>query len=512
MTPPDAQATQRPAPGKEAGGDPAGPGSSAVGRRKGAALAIIAVAQLLIVLDGTIVSIALPSAQVALHISEASRSWVVTIYALTFGGLLLLGGRIADYVGRRRALVVGLLGFAAASVLGAVAPNAATLFSGRALQGAFAAVLSPSALSLLAVTFPEGKERARAFAVFGAVAAAGGAVGLLLGGVLTEFLSWRWCLGVGTPIAVATAVAARAIFSETSKDRRSGVDIGGAVTATLGLAALVFALSRANTSGWSAPITIALFGTSAALLAAFAVTETRSAAPLLPPRVILDRNRGGAFLVQILLGAALLAVFVFLTFYFQQTLQWSPLRSGFSFLPVAFGIAAGAVSYAALSSRVRPGVQIPIGLLIAAGGLTLFTRIGTTSNYWADVLPPLFLIAFGVGLTSGPVSSIALVGVAESDAGVASAMVDTTQQVGGAIGTALLNTIFAGAVSGYLARADNGVADGTQGRTAALATIHGYHVVFLSGAGLLVTGALLSVILITVTRQQLAAAAPLPTG
>jgi len=479
------------------------------GTGKIAAIIVIAVAQLLIVLDATIVSVALPSAEADLHISEANRSWVVTVYALTFGGLLLLGGRIADYIGRRRALTIGLLGFAAASLLGAFAPNAAVLFAGRGLQGAFAAVLAPSALSLLAVTFAEGKDRARAFAVFGGVSAAGGAIGLLLGGVLTEFLSWRWCLGVATPIALGVAFAARAVFADETRDKStSRLDLGGALTVTAGLAALVVALAKASSDGWAASSTVVLLVAAAALLAAFAVIESRSAAPLLPPRVILDRNRGGAFLVQTTLGAALLAVFVFLTFYLQQTLGFSPLRTGLAFLPIAAGIAFGAVAYSLLSSRVRPGVQVPIGLLVTAVGLGLLTRISADSSYWSHVLAPLLLLAFGVGLTLGPVQNIALLRIDKADAGIASAMVDTTQQVGGAIGTAVLNTIFASAVTGYLAdQARNGSGRPPGAATATLAAIHGYHVAFWTGAGLLVATALITAVLINATRQQMSAVA-----
>lgn len=479
--------------------------------RKNIALLVIAMAQLLIVLDATIVSIALPSAQRDLGISDASRQWVVTAYTLAFGGLLLLGGRIADYAGRRRTLVVGLLGFAAASALGGLANTAVLLFLARGLQGAFAALLAPAALSLLAVTFTGQKERARAFAVFGAIGAAGGAFGLLAGGLLTEYLSWRWCLGIGTPIAVVTAGVALAVLTESRTDGRSRYDVAGAATVTGGLVALVYAFTTVETDGWSAPLTLTLFTVAAALLAGFLVVEARSAAPLLPLRVLRDRNRGGAYLVGLMLGAALLAFFLFLTFYLQQTLGYSALRSGVAFLPFTVGIGAGAVASSVLSPRLRPGPVIAVGLLVAAAGMALLTRIDVDSGYASSVLPPVVMIALGIGLTFGPVSSTALIGVADEDAGVGSAMVNTTQQVGGSIGTALLNTIFSSAVAGYLAdRADASPTAATLARAA----VHGYSVAFWVAAAILTASAVLALLLITATREQAAAAAEKagPTG
>lgn len=478
-------------------------GDRAVNKRL--ALAVVAVAQLLIVLDGTIVNVALPSVERDLDIAVADRSYVVTLYALAFGGLLLLGGRVADFIGRRRSLTIGLVAFAAFSTLAALSTSPTMLFLARFLQGASAALLAPSALSLLAVTFTEPKERARAFAVFGAVSGGGGAIGLLAGGVLAEYLSWRWCLGVVVPFALLTALAAQRVFSETTvADGRRRFDVAGAVAGTGGLATLILALTSADESGWQDSTTLALFAVSAALLVAFALIESRSDDPLLPPRIVLDRNRGGAFIVQLLLGAALLAVFVFLTFYLQETRELTALETGLAFLPFAVGIVLGAGAYSALASRVRPGLQVPSGLLLGAAGLAALTRIGADTSYWTHVLPGLLLLSVGAGLIYGPIANLALVGVTDRDAGVASAVVDTTQQVGGAVGTALLNALFASAVSGYIAdRVDGGSPSGDLEQAAAL---YGYDIAFWVSAALLAVGAVIAGALIRVTQEQMAEA------
>jgi EmrB/QacA subfamily drug resistance transporter len=474
------------------------------GRRKGLILAVIAIAQLLIVLDATIVSIALPTAQADLSISDSGRQWVVTAYTLAFGGLLLLGGRIADYAGRKRSFVIGLVGFALASALGGVAVNAGMLFAARGLQGAFAALMAPAALSLLAVTFTGGRERARAFAIFGGIAAGGGALGLLLGGLLTEYVSWRWCLGVGTPIALAAAIAAAVVLTESRAAGRTRYDVAGAVTVTAALVALVYGLSNASSEGWSAGLTIGLIAAGVVLLTAFWIIESRSAAPLLPPRVVWERNRGGSYLVGLMLGTALLAFFLFLTFYLQQILGYSALESGVAFLPFTVGIGIGVGLSAKLATLVRPAPLIAIGLLLAAGGLALLTRIGLDTGYWTHVLPPVVLISLGLGLTFGPVQSTALIGIDEADAGVASAMVNTTQQIGGSIGTALLNTIFANTVAGYLA---DRASPGGSAPDVRLATISGYATTFWVGAGILAASAVVALIFIRATRTEAAQAA-----
>ncbi|HEY2645107.1 MAG TPA: MFS transporter, partial [Galbitalea sp.] len=323
--------------------------------RRWLALAVIAVAQLMIVLDASIVTIALPSAQHALHMSNANRQWVITAYTLAFGGLLLLGGRIADYVGRKRVFLVGLFGFAAASAIGGLAPNAATLFGARALQGAFAALMAPAALSIISVTFTEAHERARAFGVYGAISGGGAAIGLIVGGLLTQYASWRWCLLVNVPVAAITIVAAIYLVNESrGANGHRHYDIPGALTVTLGLVSLVYAFTKAQTDGWGSTTTVALIAASIVLLLTFVVIEVRTANPLLPLGVVLDRNRGGSYLTSLVIGMTLLAMFVFLTYYFQGTLHYSALKSGFAFLPFSLGVIVSATVAAQLLPRFGP--------------------------------------------------------------------------------------------------------------------------------------------------------------
>src|SRR5215475_6290726 len=316
-----------------------GTNAAAPDRRRWYALIVIMLGQLMVVLDATVVNVALPHAQAALDISNADRQWIVTAYTLTFGGLLLLGGRIADYFGRKRTFMVGLIGFAAASALGGFAINQAMLFGARALQGAFGALLAPAALSLLTVTFTEPRERAKAFGVFGAISGGGAAIGLISGGLLTEYASWRWCLFVNVPIAGIALLAAIPIVHESRAQGNTRYDIPGAILATLCLVALVYAFTEAakphgsSTNGWAAPLTISMLVAAAVLLTGFVYWESRVKNPLLPLRVITDRNRGSSFLVSILIGAGLLGMFLFMTFYLQQTQHYSPLKTGIAYLP-----------------------------------------------------------------------------------------------------------------------------------------------------------------------------------
>jgi EmrB/QacA subfamily drug resistance transporter len=438
-----AQATTRPAPAAAAPGGEPDP-------RRWLALAVIAVAQLMVVLDGSIVTIALPHAQKALHISTANRQWVMTAYSLAFGSLLLLGGRIADFAGRKRAFVWGLIGFAAASGLGGFAPNSGLLFAARALQGLCAAVLAPAALSLITVTFTEEKERAKAFGVYGGISGGGAAIGLIAGGLLTEYASWRWCLFVNVPIAVLTAVAAVSVVRESRAEGKPSYDIPGALTVTGGLLALVYGFTRAAESGWRSVPTVSLLVASVVLLVAFVVIEMRTASPLLPLRVVLDRTRGGAFGSSLFFGAALLAMFLFMTFYFQNTLGYSALRSGFAFLPFSAGIVFGAGLASQLMPRLGAKIPMIVGSAMAVVGLLLLTQVDLHTGYASHVLPAELLISIGMGLAFVPMSSVSLIGVAPHDAGVASALVNTTQQVGGSLGIALLNTIYATVVANYV--------------------------------------------------------------
>jgi EmrB/QacA subfamily drug resistance transporter len=463
------------------------------------ALAVIAVAQLMIVLDASVVIVALPSAQRALHISVANRQWVMSAYTLSFGSLLLLGGRIADYLGRRRMFFVGLLGFGAASALGGLAQSSAMLFGARALQGAFAAVMAPAALSLLTVTFTEPRERARAFGVYGGIAGGGAAIGLVLGGTLTQFASWRWTLLINVPIALITAFAVTRVIRESKAESRSGYDLPGAVTVTGGLFLLVYGFTTAATDGWGAPTTVGLLAASAALLIAFVTIEMRSPHPLLPMRVILDRNRGGAYLAALLVGSAMLGTFLFLTYFFQGTLHYSALTTGFAFLPFSGGIIVGAAFASRLLPRFGPRPLMVLGLLVATSGLLWFTRLGVDSTFFPHVLLPEILVSFGMGTAFVPMSSTALIGVDPKDAGVASALVNTTQQVGSSLGTALLNTIAASAAATYLAGHVHSLGEARQ------AVVHGYTTAFTVSAILLLLAAAAAGGLIRSTR-------PDPTG
>jgi EmrB/QacA subfamily drug resistance transporter len=476
--------------------EPPSTAPEALDPRRFRALAVIAVAQLMIVLDATVVTIALPSAQRALHISIANRQWVLTAYALAFGGLLLLGGRIADYLGRKRVFIVSLIGFAASSALGGLAVNQAMLFGARALQGAFAAVMAPAALSIMTVTFTEPRERARAFGVYGGISGGGAALGLILGGLLTEYASWRWTLLINAPIAIVTAFAALRVVSESRAEGESHYDLRGAATVTAGLLALVYGFTRAQTDGWGAPVTVGLLVTAAVLLATFVVIELRTDAPLLPMRVILDRNRGGSYLSSLLVGIGLFGVFLFLTYYFQGTLHYSALKTGFAFLPFAGGIAVAAGVASQLLPRVGPRVLMGLGLAMGAVGLVWFTRIGVHADYGLHVLPAEIVVSFGLGLAFVPMSSTALIGIAPHDAGVASALVNTTQQIGGALGTALLNTIAASATASYIA---------VHGASAARAgAVHGYTTGFSYSAVILACSVAAAVLLIRASRRDVA--------
>jgi EmrB/QacA subfamily drug resistance transporter len=456
--------------------------------RRWLALGIIAVAQLMVVLDASIVNIALPSAQDALGISDANRQWVITAYALAFGGLLLLGGRIADFVGRKRIFVVGLVGFGVASAIGGLAQNQGELFAARALQGAFAALMAPAALSLITVTFTEPRERAKAFGVYGGISGGGAALGLILGGVLTEYASWRWTLLVNTPIAIGTAIAGALVVRESRAEGKPHYDIPGVITSTLGLVALVYGFTKANESGWSAGSTITLLVAAAVLLLTFFVIESRTAEPLLPPRVFLERNRAGAFLVSLLIGLALFGMFLFLVYYMQGTLQYSAVRSGLAFLPFSAGIVVAAGLASGLLPRYGPRPLMVGGTAMAALGMALFTQIKVDSAFVSHVLPAEIVMSLGMGFAFVALSSTALIGVSEHDAGVASALVNTTQQVGGSLGTALLNTIAASATATYIA--------GHGPASASVGAVHGYTVAFTWGLGALVLAVVLAFLLI----------------
>ncbi len=478
------------------------------------ALGVIALAQLMVVLDASIVNIALPSAQRDLHIATLSDAqWVITAYTLAFGGLLLLGGRIADFVGRKRTFLVGLIGFAAASGLGGAAVNAPMLYSSRALQGAFAALLAPAALSLISTTFTEAKERATAFGVYGAIAGGGAAIGLILGGVLTEYASWRWCLLVNIPIALGAAAAALPLVRESAAQGNRKYDIPGAVLATAGLVALVYGFTEASKAGvgWAAGRTVALLVAAVALLVAFVVRETRTASPLLPLRVPLDRNRGGSYLASLLVGGGLFSMFLFLTYYFQRNLGYSPLRSGFAFLPFSGGIIVTAGVVSQILPRTGPKPLMALGMGMAAVGLLSLTQITQGSAWVTYVLPAELLMSIGMGLVFVPLSSTALLGVGNHDAGVASALLNTSQQVGGSLGTALLSTLYTGSVTSWMT-SHHAVAVktpfGLQPQPDAL--IAGYHTAFTIGAGMLGIAFVVILVLIRAKKDDVPAEGGVP--
>ena len=459
-------------------------------------LAVLALAQLMVILDGTIVNIALPDAQAELGMTDGDRTWVVTIYALAFGSLLLLGGRIADYWGRKRSFIVGMVGFAIASAIGGLAANTEMLLAARALQGAFAALLAPAALAILTITFPGGKERIKAFAVFGAIGGGGAAIGLLLGGVLTEFASWEWCLLVNVPIAIIAIIGALVFMKESRAHGNTRYDLPGAVLVVAGLAALVFGFSRAE-EGWGRFDTIGFLVAGVVLLALFVLVESRVSNPLLPLRVILNKVRGGAFLVSTLTGAALLGGLLFLIFYFQIVLGYSPLQSGVASLPMTLVImiTAGVLS----NVLAKTGVRIPmtVGPILAAAGLFYLSFITVEGNYVLEVLPGLILLGIGLGSIFVPLQNVALAGVEEHDAGVASAAVSATQQIGGSIGTALFTALYTSAIASYLA-------DNPPAPTAQLeALVDGYAMAFRAAAVLILIAAPIAFFLIRPSKADL---------
>src|SRR5690242_5098904 len=433
-------------------GLPAAGGGASPPARRWLILGTVGLAQLMVVLDASIVNIALPSAQRALGFSTVDRQWVVTAYALAFGSLLLFGGRLGDLIGRKITFLVGALGFAAASAVGGAADGFGMLVAARACQGAFGALLAPAALSILSTTFSDPKERGRAFGVYGAIVGAGGAIGLVLGGILTEYLSWRWCLYVNLVFAGLAVVGGALLLRHQPSHRKPRLDLLGVVLASSGMFCVVYGFSNAASHSWHTPSTWGFLAAGVALLAAFAVWQWRAANPLLPPRVVLDRNRGGAYLAVLIVGAGMFGIFLFLTYYLQQTLHYSPVVSGVAFLPmIAMIVVSANLSNVVLMPRFGPKPLVAAGMLLAAGSLVWLTRIGVHSGYASAVLGPLMVAGLGFGFTIAPSMNTGTFGVAPGDAGVASATLNTGQQIGGSIGTSLLNTIFASAVAHYLA-------------------------------------------------------------
>src|SRR6516162_10142895 len=456
-----------------------------------AVLSLLRVAQLMVVLDATIVTIALPSAQKALHFSTQSRQWIITAYALAFGSLLLLGGKLGDLFGRKWTLIAGLVGFSIASAIGGLAESFGVLVAARTLQGAFGALLAPSALGLLTVTFEGSPDRPAAFGIFGAIAGGGASLGLILGGALTQLLSWRWCLYVNLVIAVPTTIVALRLLVNHRAPEREPIDIPGALTSALGLFALVYGFSNAETHGWGATATVVALIASPVLLTAFVLIERRAKHPLLPLHIIWDRGRGGSYTTLALAGAGIFAVFLFLTYFMQQQLALSPLTTGLAFLPLT-GVLI--VTSTTVHTRViqHTGVKpiILMGMALGVVGMFLFTRLTPSSSYASDVLPGLLVIGVGMGCIFAPAFSTATLGVEGREAGVASAMVNTSQQVGGSVGTSLLSTIFASAVASYAAShlRTPGLADA--------AAVHGYTTAFWWSVGIFVLGFVLAIVIL----------------
>ena len=458
---------------------------SAAGRNLGRALLVIATAQLMLVLDDTIVNVALPSMQRSLHIAPSHLNWVASFYALAFGGLLLAGGRAGDLFGRLRMFRAGIIVFALASMAGGFAPDATALLAARFVQGCGAAIAAPGALSLLATTFPAGPARTRALGIYGAMAGLGSAAGLLLGGALTTYLSWRWVLFINVPIAVAVLAGTGVLVSG---DRQPGtLDVPGAITGTLGVASLIYALTRGNTSGWSDPGTLAAFGAAAVLVLAFVIIERASRSPMLPPRVIADRNRGGASAVLLLLGTGMLAMFYLLTLYLQIVRGYSPIHTGLAYLPVVVGVGAAAGGLgprllAALPARI----VIAAGMLLFAGGLAWYVaELTPTSSYFAVMVPAMLAGGVGAGLTFVGCTATGMRGVAPGDSGVAAGLLNTSMQTGNALGLAAL-----AAIASIVTRGD------VAGHTTARALTDGYVAGLLAGAIIVTVGALVALVTI----------------
>jgi EmrB/QacA subfamily drug resistance transporter len=465
--------------------------SSDLSRRRWRALILLCAAQFVVVLDASIVNVALPSIGTALHFSQENLQWVVNGYVLVFGGFLLLGGRMADLLGRRRVFMGGLVLFAIASLAGGLATSEGWLIGARAVQGLGGAILSPAALSIVTTTFTEGSERNRALGIWGAVAGSGGAAGVLLGGVLTDTLGWEWVFFVNTPICLAAAALAPRLIAESREEQAVRTfDALGAVTVTAGLSLLVYAMVDANNAGWGSTKTVSLFTVSAALLAAFVFVELRSRAPLVPFSIFRLRTLLGSNVAGVLTGASLFSMFFFVSLYIQQVLGYSPLKAGFAYLPLALAIILSAGIASQLVTRVGFKPVLIAGMTLVAIGLVWFSRVSVEGKYVTDVLGPSLVAAVGLGFAFVPVTIGAVTGVRDSDAGLASGLINTSQQVGGALGLAVLSTIATSRTDGLLATAHGA-------RTAVPnALTEGFRSAFLAGAGFAVLGVIAAVVLI----------------
>ena len=478
--------------------------------RRWFALFVIAIAQLMVVLDASIVNLALPhaalpAAQGGLNIAPKNYQWAVTAYLITFGGFLLLGGRVGDYLGRKKAFLVGLLGFAGASLLGGFAVNQGMLYGARALQGVFGALLAPAALALISVTFTDSKERAKAFAVFGALSGVGAAIGLILGGLLTQYASWRWCLFVNTPMALLAFGLGVAEIRESKVDGHPHYDVPGALLATLGMVSVVYGVSQASTNGWGSKTAVTFMAAGALLLGIFIFVESRKDQPLLPLRLVTNRIRGAAFLAQIFVALGLYGMFLFLTFYFQIIHGYSAIKSGLLFLPFSLGVIFAAANSSRLLPKFGPRPLVTVGGVMGAGGLFYLSFITPTSSYLTHVMPAQLLASLGLGSTFVAVASTALFNVEPQDTGAASAVLQSAQQLGGSFGTAIQNTIFVSASAAFLTNALS-TSQPTMGSVQAVkaaAAVHGYDMAFRFGSLMILLGAVSFFLLANIDRHHL---------
>ena len=460
-------------------------------------LVLVCIAQFMVILDATIVNVALPSIQRGLHFSVSDLQWIVNAYTLVFGGFLLLGGRASDLIGRQKLFIAGVIVFTVASFVNGIATSSGILIAGRAFQGLGGALVSPAALSIVTTTFAEGRERTKALGIWSAIAAGGSAVGLILGGVLTEALSWRWVFFINLPIGIAAALLAlRFVPNSRAEERPETADVAGAVTVTGGLLVLVYAIVKAQAYGWTSARTLGLGAVAVLLLVAFVVVEQRSKAPLIRLGIFRLRSLSGSNAAMLFVSSGLFAMFYFASLYLQQILHYGPLKAGFAFLPFTFGIVIGAGGAQALISRIGIRTVTNAGLVLGVIGLVLFTRLPTHGSYLPDVFPTIVITSIGMGLAFVPLTLLATTNVEHSDAGLASGLFNTSQQIGGALGLAVLSTLAASRTSHLLNHGVSTVA------VRASALTKGFHVAFGVGAGLLAAGIL--VMALTVRRSDVA--------
>ena len=465
------------------------PTTSTSHTRRWWALVTVSISQLMVALDATVINIALPRAQVDLNFSSANRQWLITAYALAFGSLMFLGGRLSDLWGRRNALIVGLVGFARASAVGGAAQTFGVLVTARAVQGVFGALLAPAALAALTTTFREPKERAKAFAIFGAVGGSGAAIGLLLGGALTQWESWRWCLTINVFFAALSLIGVLLFVESGRGEQRTHLDLVGSLLGSAGLFALVFGLGRAVTTGWGNLDTWMSLVIGAVLIVFFVMWQNRSKFPLLPLRIVKNRTRGGSLIALFITSIGIFSISLFLAYYLQNTLNYSPMKTGILFLPLVGALTFSAsLASARLLALVGPRPLVPVGMLLGMMGMILFTKLPANSDYFGHVLPGLVVTGLGLGLIFAPSTASATAGIEPRDAGAASAMVNTAQQIGGSMGTALLNTI-AVITARRMACGANGTLNC---HITTPATIHGYSVAFWWAAAFFGVGAVVT--------------------